>query len=1725
MTTTSGGNISFSPAEIKTVQNIQFGVINPKEIEKLSVVNIDKTQIFDEKGYPLEGGLSDLRMGTCEKIFNCKTCQCNFEECPGHFGHIELAEPVYHVGFIEEIIHILNCVCASCSKILLDTSAKYNEVHKINNKKLRRAKIYNFCKGIKYCKINDKNASSTNASSNDGEEAEFVHKGCGRATRKYKRDPDNYLKILVDDTADDDKSDEGEKSTEISARECLGIFQRISDEDCKLLGFDCVNSRPEWMIITNLLVCPPQCRPSVAVDSTMRSHDDLSYVYRTVIKINNKIKDFQKRSASSSMLSDYIRLLQFSVATIMKNDLPGGKAQQRSGRPTKSISARLKGKEGRLRGNLMGKRVDYSARSVISPDPNLDVDELGVPLSVARNLTFPEVVNSLNIDRLKMLVENGPDKWPGAKVVIRDDGKRFDLRYPKDRTDIHLNYGDIVERHTCNGDYVLFNRQPSLHKMSMMGHRVHVLPYSTFRLNLSVTTPYNADFDGDEMNMHVPQSFETRSEIMNIMHVPKQIVSPQSNRPVMGIVQDTLIGVMLFTQRDNYITLSQVMNLLLWIKDFNGELPIPAVLKPEPLWTGKQIFSLILPQVNLIRFRAENKELDSKLNLLDNKVQILNGELIQGIICKKTVGNTSGGLIHLIWNEVGPEKTIEFLSNCQKIVNNWLLLQGWTVGVSDIISDEETNQNVRKEIKKRKKEVQDYLFKAHIGELECQPGKSMIESFEANANATLNNARESAGKFVQKSLRNSNHLKNMVSAGSKGNVTNISQIIACVGQQNVEGKRIGFNFGRRTLPHFVKDDFGPESKGFVENSYLSGLSPTEFFFHAMAGREGIIDTAIKTSKTGYIQRRLVKSLEDVMVQYDGTVRNSLGNVMQFLYGEDGMAGEFIEDQKLEILNLKEPDLKKKCKFFNEYLDRERQYERMCTFMEISKVNEVIESKEYPAIRKALEDEYTQILEDRNELRENIFPNLEDKIHIPINIPRIISNAKCLFKINSFTKSDINPLVLITKVNELKNELIMVQGNDNVSTVAQKNALKLMSIVINYNLCCKNIIEKERLTFEAFKYVLGEIKSRFLQAKVQPGESVGSIAAQSIGEPATQMTLNTFHFAGVSAKNVTLGVPRLEEIINVAKKLKTPSMTIYLKKNISGKEKEAQKIHGKLEYTKMVDIATTSEIYYDPNENKSIIEKDNQLIKLHHDFYSYQTDQEKNNISPWLLRIELDSTKLIEKNLRMETLEELILNNYENINLIASQENNEDKKLLIRMKYNENLKYPKEKILGLEMIQSLEHSLMNNLILLGVENIKKVYAKKEKRNDLDPVTKEVIKTEEWIIETDGSNMAEVFYEDDVDFTRSSSNDVNEIFNVLGIEATRKALIREVRTVLDPYGIYVNYRHIAILCDTMTQRGFLTSITRHGLSRSEQGPIRRCSFEQTVDVLLDAGIYGEKDKLLGISENILLGQLAHFGTGAFDLYLDSKSLMESYLYLNQQSMDIEDEKIINDDKLSQNNMQGTPYANNSLSDSTRNSGFYSFSVYDNKQPNFTPAYQNSNPMSPYGAPNSDYRGDSAFISTPNPNSALAPSSPMFNPASEHYRTPGPYSPLPYDKPNDYQGASPYSPFATSPGYNSGSVYTSNIPKDINTPKSNYSPTTPGIRNSGSPRGYIGSQMNSSSPGILESVDSNYVPSQYNPISPVYNGMASVYSVNSPFYNPNIIKEDKNEDEDNKENDNGK
>eukprot|EP00743_Colponemidia_sp_Colp-15_P005255 GILK01005654.1.p1 GENE.GILK01005654.1~~GILK01005654.1.p1 ORF type:complete len:1742 (+),score=310.58 GILK01005654.1:266-5491(+) len=1692
-----------SSAELRKIKRVDFGILSPTEMVAMSVAKIETAETYI-KGKPKIGGLNDPRLGTMDKMMKCATCFCSMTDCPGHFGHIELAKPVFHVGFMNTVIKVLRCVCFHCSKLLADSSdMRFRNACKIKNPAKRLHAVLAVCRSKSVCEGGEVEDETVDADDEEDvkEKKKKVHGGCGNSQPKYRKEG---LKVHVEfKEAPDDSSD---KKRLLTAEEAHYILKRISEDDCRSMGFNPLRARPDWMILTVFPVPPPPVRPSITMGSSAKSEDDLTFKLGDIVKANTALKRQELNGAPAHIINELTQVLQYHCATFIDNELPGlPMAAQRSGKPLKALRSRLKSKEGRLRGNLMGKRVDFSARTVITPDPNLNVDQVGVPRSIALNLTYPEIVTPFNIERMKELVQNGPNEHPGAKYIVRSDGQRLDLRYLKKLSDAHLEYGYKVERHIQDGDYVLFNRQPSLHKMSIMGHRVKIFPYSTFRLNLSCTTPYNADFDGDEMNMHVAQSLETRAEIKEIIMVPRQIVSPQSNRPVMGIVQDSLLGSQKFTKRDNFIEKDLFMNLLMWVDTFDGKVPQPAILKPRPIWTGKQLFTMILPPVNVIRYSStHNDKEDSDISPGDTRVLIENGELISGIVCKRTVGNSGGSLIHTIWLEQGPEATKRFLGQCQRLVNQWLLAHGFTVGISDTIADEATMNQIHETLITAKNSVKALVLDAQRGNLECQPGKTMMESFENKVNKVLNSARDTAGNQAQTALNERNNVKAMVTAGSKGSFINISQIMACVGQQNVEGKRIPYGFKGRTLPHFTKDDYGPESRGFVENSYLSGLTPQEFFFHAMGGREGLIDTAVKTSETGYIQRRLVKAMEDVMVKYDGTVRNSLGNIIQFLYGEDGMAAEYIEDQKIETLRMKAGVFDKTFKYRFDDPD----------FGKGAMDADVIDDcKNNPETQKYLWEEYETLKRDQELMRNELIPSADEKGHVPVNITRLIWNAKKLFHIDSRHASDLHPAKVVEQVNLLKERLVVVPGKDTLSVEAQSNGTLLFNIMLRAALASKKIIMQERLTAESFDWLLGEIEARFNMSVSNPGEMIGSIAAQSIGEPATQMTLNTFHYAGVSSKNVTLGVPRLKEIINIAKKVKTPSLTVFLTPEAAKDSEAAKNVQCLLEHTTLRHVTQATEIYYDPDPVNTLIPEDEEFVKSYYEIEEVALDK----ISPWMLRIELNREMMADKQLSMSDIAEKINVDFGgDLNCIFSDDNADQLILRIRiMNEDEQKIQSNEDTPGQEednFLKRVESNMLTEMSLKGIPAIRKVYMRQA--NKLKIIDGEYkFDEQEWVLDTEGCNLAQVLAVENVDHKRTISNDIVEIIQVLGIEGVRGALLNELRNVISFDGSYVNYRHLATLTDVMTQKGHLMAITRHGINRAESGPLMRCSFEETVEILMDAAMFAETDHLRGVTESIMLGQLAPLGTGEFDVYLNEEML--KYAVATEMYNQVDH---MMDPSLGMTPGMSPGPATPFMSSPTYGSGMYS--PHTTMTPlgdvEFSPAYTGPfspsaspsyGPSSPDYAPSPRYGPTSPSYSPTSP--AYSPTSPSYSPTSPAYSPTSPaYSPTsPAYSPTSpaYSPTSPaYSP--TSPAYSPTSPAYSPTSPAYSPTSPAYSPTSPAYSPTSPAYSPTSPKYSPTSPAYSPTSPA-YSPTspKYSPTSPAYSPTSPAYSPTSPKYSP--------------------
>ena len=1491
----------------RDVSGLQFSIMSPQEIRKNSVVEVTKHETYD-KDVPVIKGLFDRRMGTTDMGKVCNTCHLKNTDCPGHFGHIELAMPVYNYHFSDIIVKTLKCICFRCGKLRVNKESIIIENIRKKSSKARSADIYELASKISRC-------------------GENTEDGCG-CLQPVKYKMDGISGILATWNTE---IEPGKKSQHIRAEYIKALFEKITDEDATLMGFSPQWCRPEWLICTALPVPPPAVRPSVKQGNSQRMDDDITHKLSDIVKYNNSLKEKMANGASDAVIEDWYNMVVYHVITMIDNELPGiYQSTHRSGRPLKAIRQRLKGKEGRLRSNLMGKRVDFSARSVITPDPNIDLDELGVPEKIALNLTFPEIANKFNLERLQEYVSNGSKMWPGAKSIIK---KRGDIKMSiteDTKSSITVELGDKVNRHIIDGDWVLFNRQPSLHKMSMMGHRIKVMKGDTFRLNVSVTPPYNADFDGDEMNMHVPQSIHAVSELINIAAVNNQILSPRENKPIITIVQDTLLGMYKLTHSEilqfpqNSVlyqgsntnlydvssdttsacvpscvyTEKQMINIVSDLSTFNGSLPEPDYSVEKngetiKLWSGKAVLSFIIPDnVNLQakngvhsdvqRKEATKGELSEKSRQLVehndkiNIVSIVEGIIQHGTFDKGLFSKTSKGLIHTIYNDIGPERTNDFINDLQKIVTQILLIEGFSVGISDMIADKITNEEITKTIQERKAQIEEITQEFHLGIAEGFPGQSKREYFESKVNSILNKTINDTGKIGLANLDPKNRATFMVNSGSKGKITNIAQMVACLGQQNVDGRRIPYGFNDRTLPHYQKYDDSSEARGFVENSFISGQTPQEFFFHAMGGREGIIDTACKTAATGYIQRKLVKAMEDLMVSYDYSVRSSSQTIIQFIYGNDGMDATFVESQALHLVN-------PKIEAIVERFDFPKKTD-WSSFLDESAFSKMKKKKGY---KKKLDTAFKKLLEHREYLLTVIFKdgNINTQVFYPIHIQRIVENIA-----KGSGKSDISPLEILDKNKKLVDQLFIRENFRNN---------KLLEILVDVHLNPKVLIMNYKIKSNEYVQIIETIAEKFHECRISPGEMVGALAAQSIGEPATQMTLNTFHFAGVSAKsNVTRGIPRLRELLHVSKNIKSPSTTIYLKEAFAKDRVKANYVKNNLEHILLRDVIVSSSIYYDPENNihETHLEEDKAMLEIYREFLEIEMDSEDIiETAPWIIRLVFDKEKMMEKGIVMEDIY-IKLMDYDNEKVLFTFTDDNSKELIGRI----SLKIDPEKEGGeaqgiqdqtdiISIFKNINADIMDNIVIKGIPNItdiviseNQVMQKTDHSYDYENV---------YFLETDGVNVISVMNNPYTEELKVFSNDILEMYDVLGIEAARAILIKEMTDVVDHAGEYINNRHIELLCDTMTSKGELTSINRQGINRGDVGPLAKCSFEDTTDQLIKAGIFSEKDNLKGVSSNIMMGQTIKSGTGICNLLLDEEALKEEMA-----SIDLQDDEFM-------------------------------------------------------------------------------------------------------------------------------------------------------------------------------------------------------------------------------------
>jgi DNA-directed RNA polymerase II subunit RPB1 len=811
----------------------------------------------------------------------------------------------------------------------------------------------------------------------------------------------------------------------------------------------------------------------------------------------------------------------------------------------------------------------------------------------------------------------------------------------------------------------------------------------------------------------------------------------------------------------------------------------------------------------------------------------------------------SKGIVHVAYNDCGSKDTVGLLDALQNTVENFLVLNGFSVGISDLIADEETKKTIDAKIQEKKKQVEQVILQVHLDLFDNNTGKTNQQEFEDQIFGILNQATSDAGSTGQQSLSSENRLLSMVRSGSKGEPLNVAQMMACLGQTAIEGKRVPYGFTDRTLPHYKKYDDSSEARGFIESSFIRGLTPQQFFFHAMSGREGLIDTAVKTADTGYIQRQLIKSMEDLTVQHDGTVRDTNNNIIQYHYGEDGINPTKIETQSLPIGKLSQEEIR--TQFGMTTVD----------WSTVLKDGVVRNDSE-------LITEYVQeLIFDQRMMVEGVFQKKSldsGSVFAPVNLARWILNTKVRFALNPREKTDLTPGIVLEGIKKI---------------ISRTHAYhKIWCALLRFHLAPHKLIVKERFTKDAFEMLMELIVATHMKAWVQPGEQVGIVAAQSIGEPATQMTLNTFHQAGVASKSaVTRGVPRLRELLKVTQNPKASSLTIYLKPEYRNNKDKAREVVQELELTVLRNITDKVAIYWDEKDETTIVEEDKELMRFYALFEEDEMENEKmeEQWSKWLLRLELNREEMFNRNISMQEVVTVIKNQFNNdINVVYSDYNSD--KLVMRIRLPDKDKKDKDTASQLDDFTNLkkfQNKLLNSIVIRGVPGIKAVTFRNDKQY-VEDVNGKYQQVEQYVLDTDGSNYIKVMNHPAVDGTKLYSTNVWDVYEVLGIEATRAVLFNEINGLFESVG--VNYRHLCLLCDVMTRFGKLMSIDRYGINKNDIGTLAKASFEETEKILLKAALFGEVDPVTGVSANIMMGQPIRGGTAFSQILLDDQMLIE-------------------------------------------------------------------------------------------------------------------------------------------------------------------------------------------------------------------------------------------------------
>ncbi|CAA3024854.1 DNA-directed RNA polymerase I subunit 1 [Olea europaea subsp. europaea] len=1591
----------------EAVEAVKFGFMTDEEVRSQSVVKVVNPNLLDTLEKPIPGGLYDPAMGPLDENFACKTCGQRSYHCPGHCGHIDLVSPVYNPLLFNMLHNLLNKTCFHCLHFRSSRGEVENcvtQLEQISEGDIIGAKRLNILQ-----KVKEKKKKKDWVLSNDlvdPEDSEGSHISDAELQSDRRKHSKHNKRGCWDSCQFTEAMyvlNEFLKKKEKKCKNCDGNNPKINKPTFgwfHMRGPSANQTRSNAIrhgrlgVSKNGGVGDKSSSEVVnASDCSWKDDSDTAEANSSVAP-SDTLGNVHVNSAEHSKIINRWMDLQQSINVLYDSKTATGPGKKDI---TSGICQLLEKKEGIFRQKMMGKRVNFACRSVISPDPYLAVNEIGVPPYFALRLTYPERVTPWNSAKLRNAIINGPDIHPGAttyvdkistvklplnkKMRIAISRKLPSSRGVVTQSGTKNEYeceGKIVYRHLQDGDIVLVNRQPTLHKPSIMAHVVRVLKgEKTLRMHYANCSSYNADFDGDEINVHFPQDEISRAEAYNIVNANEQYIVPTRGDTVRGLIQDHIVSAVLLTMKDTFLCREE-FNQLLYGSGVFAMMPsshpvnnsqkvslvdsagvvmqsiLPAVWKPGPLWTGKQVITALLnhvtrgcapctiknqgklPKDYFTDSTYKNEEEEDRDQNAEHKLLIWKNELVRGVIDKAQFGKF--GLVHTVQELFGSKSAGIFLSALSCLFTIFLQIHGFTCGVDDLIIlpnyDMERKEKLEGDdvgeevhcdfVKFKRGQIGPEELQLEIEKVICSNRESATASLDMKMkNKLTNKGSQISKKLLTKGLLKpfpKNCISVMTTTGAKGSTVNFQQISSYLGQQELEGKRVPRMVSGKTLPCFSPWNFTSRAGGYITDRFLTGLRPQEYYFHCMAGREGLVDTAVKTSRSGYLQRCLIKNLESLKVSYDYTVRDADGSIIQFYYGEDG-----VDVHCTSFL-----------KNFEALADNQ---ETICRkFQNKREFNSYIEK-----LPDCLEKEARHFICDaRKETAE--VQKLTEMEHLP---------------------------------------------------KGRKSKKK------------ENLLEERRSTEKAQNEFLELVEQKYLSSLAQSGEPVGVIAAQSIGEPSTQMTLNTFHLAGRGEMNVTLGIPRLQEILMTASDtIKTPILTCpfiryrskpdvmsliaHVKKvciadlaesmevELSINDQQVARIYKlkmKLKATEFVSLkdlhatlrstflreleeAIENHVVFlsrisgirnftvsSPSETLNEADNNSTVGSLEEDMdddmdadgvergedlgsdaqkrkqqstdemdYDDGSDSSEDEPDEGELSSELeeqtdqDHLEEVESRKDEETdLDDDEASNMQNDNEMKSESKSSRGGVKSTAKNKRSGEESSDKkprraiyiaVRGLHFEVHFKFTMEPHLLLAQIaqKTAKKVYIKSPgkishcKMVKYDADEKSVIWDDDnkprkstvkdlqtsnedldyWAMKASGVDFKSFWeMQDDLDMSRLYSNNIDAMLKTYGVEAARATIIREVKQVFDIYGVKIDYRHLSLIADYMTHTGGYRPMTRHGSIAESLSPFLKMSFETASKFIVEAASHGMTDNLETPSSRICVGLPVKMGTGCFDI----------------------------------------------------------------------------------------------------------------------------------------------------------------------------------------------------------------------------------------------------------------